>query len=206
MLYRLIVSLATTCGQVVTMKVSAKGFSIYLNTPTIDDAEAIRENANDREIAINVPNIPNPYGIENALQFIGFAIQKYELKEDFHMCIRLLNGEFIGLCALVNIDKLNRKAELGYWVGAKYRGKGFAKEALRLIIGFGFSYLDLNRIYAKVLVHNERSVNLLNSLNFRKEGTNRDDVFHDGRFMDDVIFGVLKREYKDGIGVIVEDY
>lgn len=184
--------------------ISNRDFRVYLDTLSVDDAQAIAVNANDKEIALNVPTIPYPYEKEHALSLIEIARQRYESKDEFHMGIHLLNRELIGLCALSSIDKTNRKAELGYWIGKNYWGHGYAKDALRLILFFGFERLDLNKIYAKVLTYNSRSINLLNSLGFSKDSTNREDVFHNGKFLDDLTFSMLKRDHS-ATGTVVVD-
>lgn len=65
------------------------------------------------------------------------------------------------------------------------------------MLGFGFRELGLNKIYAKVLTYNERSIKLLESLKFYREGTNREDVLHMGMFLDDLTFSMLKRNYRE---------
>jgi RimJ/RimL family protein N-acetyltransferase len=177
------------------MKISSSGFSVYLGSISKDDAEAIESNGNDYEIASSMPSIPHPYKREDILAFIDFANYKYLNRDEYHLAVRLDNGTLIGMCALANIDTLNRKAELGYWLGRKYWGKGYAKQAIRLIMHLGFEELELNKIYAKVLTNNERSIGLLNSLKFQKEGLNREDVLHMGRFVDDFTFSMLKKDY-----------
>lgn len=188
------------------MRISAKGFRLYLNTLSADDAHAIKEAADDEEIAMNSPAMPYPYEMQYVLSFLERAMQKYIAKEEFHFGIYLLDGEIIGLCALASVDMTNKKAELGYWVAKTHWGRGYGKEALKLILRFAFRDLGLNRIYARVLTANERSIRLLTSLNFQNEGTNRDDVFHLGVFMDDFIFGLLKSEYRDNTDIDVVDY
>ncbi|MDE1871170.1 MAG: GNAT family N-acetyltransferase [Candidatus Micrarchaeota archaeon] len=188
------------------MRISASGFRVHLETLSIGDAKGIVESANDAEVAASTPGMPYPYSMEQAMQFIGFARQTYIAREEFHMGIQMGNGGVVGLCALANIDRQNLRAELGYFVGTAHRGKGYGKEALRLMLGFGFGTLGLNRIYAKVLTDNLRSASLLDSLGFRNEGRNREDVLSLGRFLDDYTFGILRKEYSDSAPVVVTDY
>lgn len=177
------------------MQISSDGFGVYLSNIGKNDADTIESNGNDSEISSNMPSIPYPYKREDILTFIDFATYKYLNREEYHLAIRLIDGALIGLCALANIDMLNRKAELGYWLGRRHWGKGYAKEAIRLMLHLGFEELKLNRIYAKVLTNNERSIGLLSSLKFHREGLNREDVLHMGKFVDDYTFSMLKKDY-----------
>lgn len=188
------------------MRISSSGLRVYLETLGIEDAEGIVENANDATIVQSMPGMPYPFGMEQAMQFIGFARQTYVAKEEFHLGIHLGTGSIIGLCALANIDRQNRKAELGYFIGSKHQGMGYGSEAIRLILGFGFKRLELNRVYARVLVGNDRSAALLDSLGFRNEGVARQDVFHLGRYLDDFTFSILKNDYSDNADIAVTDH
>lgn len=177
------------------MKISARAFRVYLASLKPDDAGPIMELANDREVASNIPGMPHPYLAGHAMNLVSFAIERYRTEEEFHMGVRLPDKGLIGLCALSNIDRGNMKAELGYWLGRNYWSRGYGKEALTLMLALGFSKIGLNRIYAKVLTTNERSIRLLRSLGFSNEGTNREEVHHGGRFVDDFSFALLKKEF-----------
>jgi [ribosomal protein S5]-alanine N-acetyltransferase len=189
------------------MKISSENFRVYLKTLGIEDAQAITEKVNDREITLNTLTIPFPYERQHALAFIEFATQKYSLREEYHLGIHLQNGELIGVCGLTNIDSVNMKAELGYWIGRDYWGKGYANEAMQLIMYFGFKNLKLNKIYAHVFGSNERSIKLLERLGFSQEGLLKEDVFHAGvgRFMDAFSYSILKKEFPSKLKVDVFD-
>jgi len=188
------------------MRISCKGFKVYLDSIDDNDAEAIAGYSNDYEIASNIPNMPFPYTIGHALSFIDFAKLRCAERADYHMAVRLQSGELVGMCAIANIDNTNMRAELGYWIGKRHWGKGYGKEAVRLMLNFAFATLRLNRVCAKVLVGNERSIRLLGPLGFKKEGIAREGVFHMGKFMDDIAFSILRSEYNDSAKVGVEGY
>jgi RimJ/RimL family protein N-acetyltransferase len=102
----------------------------------------------------------------------------------------------VGAIAISSIDRESSQAELGFWIGKDYRGKGYAKEAIKLAASLAFSKFLLNRIYVYVLVSNEVSIHLLGSLGFVKEGLLRENTQRDGKFYDTLIFSLLKRDYK----------
>ena len=100
------------------------------------------------------------------------------------------------MMSLTRIDWKNKNAEAGYWLGKKYWGQGIAKEALQLILGFGFRRLKLMRIYARARPANFRSERLLNKTGFKREGFLRKDMFIKGRSVDHFIYSILKEEYQ----------
>ena len=187
------------------MRVSSIDSGVYLSTLEREDAETLQSIGNDPEIAHNSPSIPYPYKLEQAVLLVEVAAQKYISREEFHLGIRLPGNELIGLCALSSIDYANKKAELGYWLARKQWGRGYAKEAIELILGFGYGKLGLNRIYAKVLTTNERSIGLLGSLGFSEEGIHRQEVFRDGAFFDDISYSLLKKEHRERYKIVVEE-
>ena len=104
------------------------------------------------------------------------------------------NNRPVGKLRYFNLNMLNRSAELAYLVAPDDRGKGYAKEALRLLIRYLFIYLGLNKVYAQTASFNEPSVKLLKSLDFRLDGTLRQHHFYKGNLHDDLLFSLLKFE------------
>jgi len=99
------------------------------------------------------------------------------------------------MIGLMNLDFDSKKAEVGYWIGKKYLGKGLVKEALKLILKFTFSNLKLNRVYAKVASANVASYKLLEKNKFKLEERLRKDGKYMGKWDDLLIFGILKDEF-----------
>ena len=85
--------------------------------------------------------------------------------------IDLINGESIGLMALLNIDKLNSKAEMRKMIGEpKYRGQGYAKEATGVWLKFCTEYLDISKIYIHTIETNIKNVSINRQLGLKVEG------------------------------------
>ena len=166
----------------------------------LDDAEEIARLANEKEIARGLSHtFPHPYEKKDALSFIESAAQQMMNGTGFHFAIRREgDNTLLGVCGGENIPRY-RKCSIGYWLGKEYWGRGYAKEAARLLLCFCFKELDANRVFAEVHDYNERSSGLLKKLGFVEEGRNRESTLFDGKFMDDIMFGMLKREYNDKI-------
>ena len=88
------------------------------------------------------------------------------------------------------------QAEMGYDLNPSFWGKGIMTEALVAIIKHGFDQMGLHRIEVLISHHNKRSQKLVRGLGFKREGVLRDHYFVEGRFSDDVIFSLLKEEWK----------
>jgi RimJ/RimL family protein N-acetyltransferase len=104
----------------------------------------------------------------------------------------------IGSCGLHAINQKDQLAEFGIAIGDKdYWSKGYGTEAAWLLINYGFLQLNLHRISSNVLYFNERSIKLHKKVGFQEEGRLRKAVFKNGRFCDQVMFGILREEWEE---------
>ncbi len=173
-----------------------KGDRINLRKLKKSDAESIQKHAKDKEIS-RYTILPHPYKLKHAQDFINLTHKKMRKKESYEFGIELkVTKKIIGMMGLINIDFENKKAEVGYWLGKKYWKQGLTTESLKLILKFGFRELKLEKIYAKVMCPNMASANLLKKNGFKLEGKLRKNTLKNGKFMDDLIYGLLKEEWK----------
>lgn len=100
------------------------------------------------------------------------------------------------MISLMKIDYKNKNTEIGYWLGRKYWGKGIMKEAIKLILNFGFKKLKLVRIYARVMHPNISSAKLLEKSGFRYEGRMRKTILRRGKWMDELRYSILSNEFQ----------
>lgn len=105
------------------------------------------------------------------------------------------NDRMIGDCGYNVFHSRDNRAEIGYGLSAEYWRRGIMTGALTVIIEYGFSPLDLNKIEATVNVNNASSAGLLRKLGFQLEGTLRDYRNRRGVFGDSLFFGLLHREW-----------
>jgi RimJ/RimL family protein N-acetyltransferase len=103
----------------------------------------------------------------------------------------------IGYIAFRDIQPKDRHANLKYVIGNKEQWrKGFASDAVKTAISFGFNELHLHRINANCFVPNTASMCLLEKLGFINEGIRRQQTFMNGQWVDSVCWGLLKEEWK----------
>jgi RimJ/RimL family protein N-acetyltransferase len=102
------------------------------------------------------------------------------------------DGPAIGECDLSEIDRHNRRAEVGFLFARAHWGKGYAQEAMARIVAYAFEDLDLERLWARFHAGNEASRRLLERLGFAQEGTLRGHVVRDGARRDCEVYGRLR--------------
>jgi len=105
-------------------------------------------------------------------------------------------GELVGTIDMLRIDRRVRNTELGYWLGEPYQGKGLMTLACRALIDHAFGTLDLNRVEIGALAMNTRSRAVAERLGFTLEGTFRQVRRHHDRFVDGVLYSLLKEEWE----------
>lgn len=188
------------------MEIRNPEFRVYLKSPAPRDVDVISELANNHDISKNLHNtFPNPYTRADAIAFIDFAAAGLSSGAEVHLAIFTRDAnELIGMIGL-RVAVKDRNAEIGYWLGEKYWGKGYVKEAIRLMLAYGFEKLKLNRIYAGAFSHNEKSMHILERLGFSREGTFRENELKEGKFLDSVYFSILKREYNEKLKIEVKE-
>jgi RimJ/RimL family protein N-acetyltransferase len=135
--------------------------------------------------------------IEQSRQAIASTMAAYADGRGLRLGIVLRDSfELIGNVSLHHFFEQNRRCEIGYALASKYWGQGYATEALRAIIQYGFDTLDLNRIEADIDPRNVGSGRVLEKVGFRKEGFMPERWFVFGEFADTVNYGLLKRYWE----------
>jgi RimJ/RimL family protein N-acetyltransferase len=189
------------------MEIIAEGLGVYLKSPSAVDAEQVARRANDYDIAYNIAgwgSFPNPYTVSDALSFIEKAAKEQIEGIGIHAAVRLKSGnDIIGMVGLKAIDRKDRKAEIGYWIGKEFWKKGYGTAAASIMTAYGFEVLGLNKIYARTFDFNKTSVRVLEKLGFEREGLLKEETLHKNGFVDEVLFGLLGKNYKHGLKIIV---
>jgi RimJ/RimL family protein N-acetyltransferase len=136
---------------------------LVLRAPQLGDAKAIAKLANDRRIAENTARIPHPYDLNDAKEYIAWA---KETRAESAFLITL-DDEVIGACG-VGLDE--KTPEIGYWVGVRCWGQGFATEAARAVIDYAFERFEFEALYSSARVTNPASRRVLEKCGFQWTG------------------------------------
>jgi RimJ/RimL family protein N-acetyltransferase len=150
---------------------------LVLRPLTALDAPTVSRLAGRREIADTTISIPHPYSEQQALQWIAGNAGIFAQGKAVVFGIQLTSeGNLVGTIGLRDIDPEHSQAELGFWIAVGHWGRGYATEAARAVLAFGFEMLELNRIYAHHIVRNPTSGRVLARIGMRQEGLLRQRV------------------------------
>ena len=129
---------------------------------------------------------------QDASEFIGRIQAALQTNEGITWGISLKNEpKLIGNIGIWRIDKEHHRAEIGYVLHPEYQSKGYASEALKAIIEYGFSVMKLHSLEANVNPLNIASIRLLERNNFVKEAHFKENYYFDGKYLDSVIYSLL---------------
>lgn len=162
--------------------------------PLVDsDKNRLAELCNNKKIWDNLrDSIPFPYTVNDAVNFIKLC-QKQDQNVTFAIEFK---GELCGVIGLVKqTDIYKHSAEIGYWIGEPFWGKGIATAAVNLIVGYGFNDLNLVRIYTAVFDFNKASQKVLRKAGFILEGIFDKSVSKNGRIFDEYRYAKVNPAY-----------
>ncbi len=167
---------------------------LVLRAFTLADAPEVERLAGDREVAATTLRIPHPYPPGAAAEWIGRHGQACADDDGVTWAVcRRADEAFLGAVGLV-LAPAHEHAELGYWIGVPYWGEGYCTEAARAVVRYAFETRGLHRVYAHVMKGNPASGRVLEKIGMRREGEFPEHIRKDGRFVDLVHYGMLKRD------------
>jgi ribosomal-protein-alanine N-acetyltransferase len=124
------------------------------------------------------------------------SYQPFEMDEVFELAIeRKEDGRVIGFLGFIRQD--HGQGEMGWALGEEYRGQGYATEAARALMDYGFTSLGLHRIHADTGTDNAASWRIMERLGMRREGLLRGAVYEEGKWVDRYVYGILVDEWRD---------
>ncbi len=158
------------------------------------DAKALARYAGDQRVAAPTLNIPHPYNLDLAREFIERKQQSAIAGSDFAFALTLKpERQLIGVISLR--PQQGHSAEVGYWAGVPFWGQGYMSEALRAIIRHAFCDLGLQRVYASHFASNPASGRVMQKAGMRHEGCLRQHVVRWHEAHDLMYYGILREEF-----------
>lgn len=166
---------------------------VTLRRPRPDDAADLARLANDRNVWRNMRDaFPHPYTLEHAHGFIARNGVDQPVGSGCVLALEV-EGRFAGACGLhPKSDVYARTAEVGYWLGAPFQGRGLATKAVGALVGLAFAQGPWVRLEAGVFSWNEASARVLEKNGFVRESVQRQSVFKDGQLIDAALYVKLK--------------
>lgn len=167
---------------------------LLLRPLTLADASAVQRLAGDPAVGDTALDLPHPFEDGMAEAWISTHAEQFAAGTLAVFGVVSADGaELYGAAGLM-IEPPHRRAELGYWIGTAYWGRGYATEAAGAVIRYGFDELGLQRIHANHLVRNPGSGRVLQKLGMRYEGSLRNHAWHLGAFEDLALYGILRSD------------
>ncbi|MFN2234007.1 MAG: GNAT family N-acetyltransferase [Anaerolineales bacterium] len=168
---------------------------LRLRKPEISDASDVLVFRGDP--VVQKYDDPVIHTVQEAEAFINELLDEFRTRSGISWVMELKDKRIvIGAFGLHHWNPYHRRAEAGYGIAHAYWGQGYASEALKAMLRYGFERMNLNRIYAGTIADNHASVRLLESNGFTREGTQRKHSWEDdGTFHDSAIYGLLANEF-----------
>jgi RimJ/RimL family protein N-acetyltransferase len=166
------------------------GTGFALRLLEVSDAAAIAKNINEPSTLSKLSRVPEPYHLADAEAFIAQCRKDYETAP-LNVAIDV-EGEAVGCIGFS--EMLPHRAEIGYWLASRHRGKGIAPGALRLMTEYGFGTLRLVRISAMVFAGNEASAHVLTKAGYTKEGYLKKQVQKNGQYLDVELYAKIRED------------
>jgi RimJ/RimL family protein N-acetyltransferase len=157
---------------------------------SLADAASLVEQANNLKVARNMRDtFPHPYRPADAEEWLQRGHTN-----GVHLAVEVAGKAVGGIGLMPKSDVVRRSAEIGYWLGEAYWGRGIATDAVRAVTAYAFDGLDLIRLYARVFAWNPASARVLEKAGYQLEGRLRNAVTKAGETTDALLYAIIKDE------------
>jgi len=173
---------------------------LILNSFKIEEAELVAKMAGDIRVVEMTASIPYPYEVYMAVDWIsGHESQKKE-HHNHIFAIRLKEAQELIGCINIGLNERHDRGYVGYWVGFDYWGNGYCSEALREMIKYGFSFDNVNKIWAEHKTMNIPSGKVMENAGLAHEGVMRRHYKQsDGEYLDMSVKSILRSEFENKV-------
>lgn len=154
------------------------------------DEASLAKHADNRKVWINLRDgFPHPYTLPDAEEWVGFALEQDPLT---HFAIAVGDEAVGGIGFDIKQDVERRSAEIGFWLGELFWGKGITTAAVRAMTEYAFATHDLVRIFARVFEWNTASTRVLEKCGYMREARLRKAAVKDGKTIDVYVYATIR--------------
>lgn len=163
---------------------------------TLADAADVQRLVGAKEVASTIVNIPHPY--EDGMAETWINTHPAQLADGTGITYAITLTETGELCGAISLrlKPEHQRAEMGYWIGVPYWGRGYCTEAARALRDLGFGALGLHRILAVHMTRNPASGRVMQKIGMRHEGTLREHALKWGVFETIECYAILRSEWE----------
>ena len=175
------------------MKIQTK--RLLLRKATLSDKKEIFAYRSDKKT--NQYQAWIPENLKDVSEFIGKIANTYNRPDSWFQFVIIENssGKLVGDLGVHFLEKGSQQAEIGCTLSKNFHGKGYANEALTAIMDSLFLDIEIHRIFASIDPKNIASIKMMEKLGFRKEAHFKESLFLNGKWVDDVVFAILNKEW-----------
>lgn len=166
---------------------------LLLRQITDDDVKEVYELRSNPETMKYIPR-PLVTNYDEALAHIKMINDKIDTNEGINWAVTLKgNNKLLGVVGHYRIQWHNFRSEIGYMFLPECHGKGIATEVIKLLIDYGFDEMNMHSLEAVIDPENGASARVLEKNGFVKEAHILENEYYEGKFLDTVIYSLLKR-------------
>ena len=167
------------------------GKNINLRALEPEDLDFLFDTENDESLW-EISSTQTPYSKYTLQKYIENAHQDiYEAKQ-YRFVICDTKNTPVGMIDLFDFNPQHQRVGIGILINSKYRTKGYGSEALKMIIDYAFTYLNMHQIFANITSDNLDSISLFEKFKFKKVGIKKDWVCSNFTFKDEILYQLIK--------------
>lgn len=168
-----------------------KGTHIYLRAIEPEDLEFLFQIENNEDFW-EISHTQVPFSKFILKQYLENAhLDIYQAKQIRFIIEEINSSNSIGMIDIFDFNPLHKRAGLGILIHPDYQQKGFAFEALQLLIEYCFTHLQIHQLYANITADNQKSIQLFTKHNFKKVGIKKDWIFNKKKYKDEILFQLI---------------
>lgn len=167
------------------------GETVYLSPMSIEDAEIYARWLNDSDITDGLGSTSRIVSLDSERDWISENAGLFQFA-----IIRKSDDLLLGNCGLEGINSVRRCATIGIFIGEEEnRRKGYATEAMKLALDYGFRYLNLHNIMLMVFDFNDKAVACYEKIGFKRIGERRESYYIHGEYHNEIYYDIVKEEW-----------
>lgn len=177
------------------MKVTLETECLILRSFELSDCREVQTLAGEYDVAKTTLSIPHPYPDGVAESWITSLGEEAVKGRAYVFAVVKKEAHNLLGCMSLYIALHHQRAELAYWIGKPFWGNGFATEAARRVVAYGFNELQLNKIWAAAFMTNHSSSNVMKNVGMKQEGILKQHVMKWNHPEDLEYYGILRSDY-----------
>ncbi len=154
-----------------------------------------------------LPWIDYVHNVDDERHIVEQWIYDMQIRTAIHLCI-LVEDNLVGLVGTHQIDWINQRTSIGYWIGKDCLSKGYATEATAILLNYLFEKLRLHRVFIQAATENKASNRVIEKLGFKWEGLLRENERVKDQYLDHNIYGMTQGDFsyiKSGISRFLKE-